>query len=137
MNILLIARHTWSEEESGRAELVRAASVGPWSALAAVGIVALAANFILGLGTSVVFIADGQAAGRTLLYGASLTLCGLLFAAIALIWVQVFEYSRAATGAQASRVRKSVPVGGLAVGWCLVMAFGGVTGCWSGLGWVR
>ena len=36
-----------------------------------------------------------------------------------------------------SRVRKSVPVGGLAVGWCLVMAFGGVTGCWSGLGWVR
>ena len=98
MNILLIARHTRTEEESGRAELVRAASVGPWSALAAVGLVALGTNLILGLGTSVVFIADGQAVGRSLLYGASMTLCGLLFAAIALIWVQVFEYGRAATG---------------------------------------
>lgn len=27
-----------------------------------------------------------------------MTLCGLLFAAIALLWVQVFEYGRAATG---------------------------------------
>ena len=35
MNILLIGRHTRAEEESGRAELVRAASVGPWSSLAA------------------------------------------------------------------------------------------------------
>ena len=131
MNILLIARHTRSEEESGRAELVRAASVGPWSALAAVGIVALAANVILGLGTSAVFIADGQAAGRTLLYGASLTLCGLLFAAIALIWVQVFEYSRAATGASLAVV---------AVAFAL-RAIGDVRDSWlsmvSPLGWVQ
>jgi len=131
MNILLIARHTRSEEESGRAELVRAASVGPWSALAAVGIVALAANVILGLGTSAVFIADGQAAGRTLLYGTSLTLCGLLFAAIALIWVQVFEYSRAATGASLAVV---------AVAFAL-RAIGDVRDSWlsmvSPLGWVQ
>jgi len=131
MNILLIARHTRSEEESGRAELVRAASVGPWSALAAVGIVALAANVILGLGTSAVFIADGQAAGRTLLYGASLTLCGLLFAAIALIWVQVFEYSGAATGASLAVV---------AVAFAL-RAIGDVRDSWlsmvSPLGWVQ
>ena len=131
MNILLIARHTRSEEESGRAELVRAASVRTWSALAAVSIVALEANFILGLGTSVVFIVDGQAAGRTLLYGASLTLCGLLFAAIALIWVQVFEYSRAATGASLAVV---------AVAFAL-RAIGDVRDSWlsmvSPLGWVQ
>ncbi|MEM7274942.1 MAG: ABC transporter permease [Actinomycetota bacterium] len=98
MNILLIARHTRAEEESGRAELVRAAAVGPWSALAAVGLVGLLTNLVLGLGTSLVFIADGRAVWRSLLYGASVALCGLLFAALALIWVQVFEYGRAATG---------------------------------------
>lgn len=131
MNILLIARHTRAEEESGRAELVRSASVGPWSALAAVGIVALATNLILGLGTSGVFIADGQAAGRSLLYGASMMFCGLLFAAIALIWVQVFEYGRAATG-------MSLAV--LAVSFAL-RAVGDVRDNWlsmlSPLGWVQ
>ncbi len=131
MNILLIARHTRAEEESGRAELVRAASVGPWSALAAVGLVALATNLILGIGTSVVFIADGQSVGRSLLYGASMTLCGLLFAAIALIWVQVFEYGRAATG---------MSLGVLALAFAL-RAIGDVRGNWlsmaSPLGWVQ
>lgn len=131
MNILLIARHTRAEEESGRAELVRAASVGPWSALAAVSIVALATNLILGLGTSVVFIADGQDLGRSLLYGASMAFCGLLFAAFALIWVQVFEYGRAATG-------MSLAV--LALAFAL-RAIGDVRGNWlsmiSPLGWVQ
>ncbi|NNC80409.1 MAG: hypothetical protein HKN94_09690 [Acidimicrobiales bacterium] len=98
MNILLIARHTRAEEESGRAELVRAASVGPWSALAAVSIAAVGINLVLGVGTAVVFIADGQETARSLAYGLSLAVCGLLFAAFALIWVQVFEYGRAATG---------------------------------------
>jgi ABC-2 type transport system permease protein len=131
MNILLIARHTRAEEESGRAELVRAASVGPWSALAAVGIVALGTNLILGLGASVVFIADGQDVGRSLLYGASMTLCGLLFAAIALIWVQVFEYGRAATG-------MSLAVLGIAFA---LRAIGDVRDNWlsmlSPIGWVQ
>lgn len=131
MNILLIARHTRAEEESGRAELVRAASVGPWSALAAVSIVAVASNVILGLGTSVVFIADGQHAGRSILYGSSIALCGVLFAAIALIWVQVFEYGRAATG---------VSLAGLAAAFAL-RAVGDVRDNWlpllSPLGWVQ
>lgn len=131
MNILLIARHTRAEEESGRAELVRAAAVGRWSALAAVGIVAIVTNLVLGLGTSLVFIADGLNAGRSLLYGVSLTLCGLLFAAIALIWVQVFEYGRAATG---------MSLAGLAAAFAL-RAIGDVRDNWlsllSPLGWVQ
>lgn len=131
MNILLIARHTRAEEESGRAELVRAACVGPWSAIAAVSIVALATNLILGLGTSTVFILDGQHVARSLLYGSTMTLCGLIFAAIALVWVQVFEYGRAATG-------MSLAV--LAVAFAL-RAVGDVRGDWltftSPLGWVQ
>ena len=131
MNILLIARHTRAEEESGRAELVRAAQVGPWSALAAVSIVAVAANLILGLGTSGIFIADGQDLGPSLLYGASMAVCGALFAAIALIWVQVFEYGRAATG---------MSLAGLALAFAL-RAVGDVRDNWltllSPLGWVQ
>lgn len=131
MNILLIARHTRAEEESGRAELVRAAAVGPWSAMAAVSAVAVGVDLILGLGTSMVFIADGQDVGRSLLYGSSITLCGMLFAAFALIWVQVFEYGRAATG---------MSLTGLAVAFAL-RAVGDVRGNWlswvSPLGWVQ
>jgi len=131
MNILLIARHTRAEEESGRAELVRASMVGAWSSLAAVSITALGANLILGVGTSAVFIADGQEAGRSILYGASLAMCGLLFAAFALVWVQVFEYGRAATG---------MSLAGLAIAFAL-RAVGDVQESWlsavSPLGWVQ
>ncbi len=131
MNILLIARHTRAEEESGRAELVRAAAVGPWSALAAVGLVSIVSNLILGLGTSLVFMADGRSVGRSLLYGSSVALCGLLFAALALIWVQVFEYGRAATG---------MSLAGLGLAFAL-RAVGDVRDNWliflSPLGWVQ
>ncbi len=99
MNVLLIGRHTRAEEESGRAELVRAAAVGPWSSIAAVSIVAVAANLVIALVTTVAFSADGLDPGRSFLFGAALGLCGLVFAAVTLVWVQVFEYGRAATGA--------------------------------------
>lgn len=131
MNILLISRHTRAEEESGRAELVRAAAVGPWSALAAVSIIAVATNLVLGVGTSIVFIVDGRAIDRSLFYGSSVAMCGVLFAAIALIWVQVFEYGRAATG---------MSLAGLAGAFAL-RAVGDVRDNWlsllSPLGWVQ
>lgn len=131
MNILLIARHTRAEEESGRAELVRAAAVGPWSALAAVSIVAVTTNAVLGLGTTAVFLADGRPVGPSALYGASVAMCGLLFAAIALIWVQVFEYGRAATG---------MSLAGLGLAFAL-RAVGDVRDNWlsliSPLGWIQ
>ena len=131
MNILLIARHTRAEEESGRAELVRAAAVGPWSALAAVSVVAVVSNVILASATTAIFVADGQAVGRSFLYGASVGLCGMLFAALALIWVQVFEYGRAATG---------MSLAGLAAAFAL-RAVGDVRDNWlsivSPLGWVQ
>ncbi len=131
MNILLIVRHTRAEEESGRADLVRAASVGPWSALAAVGIVAIAADAVLGLATTVVFVADGRAVSSSLLFGSSIAMCGLLFAAIALVWVQVFEFGRGATG---------MSLASLGVAFAL-RAIGDVRGNWvsllSPLGWVQ
>jgi len=131
MNILLIGRHTRAEEETGRADLVRAAAVGPWSALAAVSIVAVAVNVALGLATTIIFVADSQDVAPSLLYGASLALCGLIFAAIALIWMQVFEYGRAAIG---------MSLATLATAFAL-RAVGDVRDNWvsmlSPLGWVQ
>ena len=131
MNILLISRHTRAEDESGRADLVRAAAVGPWSALAAVGFVAVVANFILGAATTIIFLIDGRAGESSLIYGSSFALSGVLFAAIALVWVQVFEYGRAATG---------MSLATLGVAFAL-RAVGDVRGNWvsllSPLGWVQ
>ena len=104
LNILLVARHTRAEEESGRAELVRAAAVGAWSAIAAVGIVAVGVNLLLALATTAVFAADGLDVGSSFLFGLGLGLCGLMFAATALVWAQVFEYGRAATGASVASI---------------------------------
>ncbi len=131
MNILLIGRHTRAEEESGRAELVRAAAVGPWSSLAAVGILATIANLVLGGAVALVFMADGQEPVESLLYGASLTMCGLVFAAIALVWVQVFEYTRPATGMSLAVVLIAFAiraVGDVRDNWLVVL---------SPLGWVQ
>ena len=131
MNILLVARHTRAEEETGRAEMVRSASVGAWSAIAAVSIVAIAANLFLAIVTTGVFVADGLAGGPSALFGASLGLAGLVFAATALVFVHIFEYGRAATGASLAAI-------GLAFG---LRAVGDVQESWvsflSPIGWAQ
>ncbi len=104
MNILLVARHTRAEEESGRTEMVRSASVGAWSSIAAVTIAAIIANLFLAAVTTVVFVADGLAVWPSALFGLSLALAGMVFAATALIFVQIFEYGRASTGASIAAI---------------------------------
>ena len=98
MNILLVSRHTRVEEQTGRAELVRANVVGRHAQLTAVLIVALAANILLS-----VLIAGGMAGADldtsdALLFGASVGAVGLVWAGITALTVQVTEYSRAASG---------------------------------------
>ncbi len=104
MNILLVARHTRAEEESGRAELVRAAAVGPWSAIAAVSVVAILANLFITALIVLVFVADGLDFMSSLLFGLGMGLSGLVFAAIALVWAQVYEYGRPATGSSLAAI---------------------------------
>lgn len=131
MNVLLVARHTRAEEESGRFEMVRASAVGLWSPIAAVSIVAVAVNTILAMLTMAVFVGDGLAVGPSLLFGVSLGLTGLIFGASALVFAQVFEYGRAATGASIAGI-------GVAFG---LRAVGDVQGSWvallSPIGWAQ
>jgi ABC-2 type transport system permease protein len=98
MSLQLVARHTRVEEQSGRAELVRAGVVGRHAPLTAVLIVALGANVVLAVMFAGVMAAHDFGAGKGLLFGASVGAVGLVFAAITALTVQVTEHSRAATG---------------------------------------
>ncbi|GAA5063325.1 ABC-2 type transport system permease protein [Thermocatellispora tengchongensis] len=98
MNILLITRHTRAEEQTGRAELIRAAVVGRHAQLTAALIVSGIGNAALAVLTAAAAISIGFPAGSALLFGASLAASGLVFAAITAVTVQITEQPRGATG---------------------------------------
>lgn len=98
MSVLMVVRHTRAEEESGRAELVRAAVVGrPAASVAAIAITAIA-NGVVALLVWLGLVGGGLAAGDGLLLGVSIGLTGLTFGAIALVAAQLTEHARAASG---------------------------------------
>ncbi|WP_280437076.1 ABC transporter permease [Nocardia carnea] len=98
MNILLISRHTRVEEQTGRAELVRANAVGRHAQLTAALVLAIVANLAVTLLVAGSFAAAGLDTSDALLFGASVGAAGLVFAAITSVAVQITEYSRAASG---------------------------------------
>ncbi|WP_147916262.1 ABC transporter permease [Ruania zhangjianzhongii] len=98
MNILLVSRHTRVEEQTGRAELVRANVLGRHAALAATTILAVASNvalFVLVLAGLRGF--DAPMSGAALV-AAGISVFGLVFAAVTITAVQISEYSRVASG---------------------------------------
>lgn len=98
MNILLVSRHTRVDEQTGRAELLRASVVGRHAPLTAVLIVAVGANLVLSLLIAGAVGAADLDTSDGLLFGASIGAAGLVFAGITALTVQVTEYSRAASG---------------------------------------
>lgn len=97
MNIMLVSRHTRVEEQTGRAELVRANVVGRHAALAATTILAVATNavlFILLLTGLRGF--DAPMSGSALV-AAGISVFGLVFAGVTITAVQISEYSRVAS----------------------------------------
>ncbi|WP_129844015.1 ABC transporter permease [Streptomyces sp. RFCAC02] len=101
LSVLTVVRHTRTEEESGRAELVRAAVVGRHAHLAAAVTVAVAANVALGALTAAGLAglgADGITAGGSVLYGAAGAAVGTAFAALAAVAAQISTFGRGAVG---------------------------------------
>lgn len=98
MSIQSVVRHTRAEEESGRAELVRAAVVGrSATAVAALGVTAIAdalAALLIWAG----LVGSGLAAADSLLLAVSIGVAGLVLGSIALVTVQLTEHARAASG---------------------------------------
>ncbi|OLT10901.1 ABC transporter permease [Actinomadura sp. CNU-125] len=126
MSVLLVVRHTRTEEEAGRAELVRAGVVGRHAPLAAAVLVVGGAN--VALGTLVTLLLGGSGIESvtwpgSLLFGASLTAVGLVFTAVAAVTAQVGEYGRGAAGmagaliGAAYTVRAVGDMGGGALSW--------------------
>ncbi|MBD9733369.1 ABC transporter permease [Streptomyces sp. H28] len=101
MSVLVITRHTRTEEETGRAELVRSGVVGRHAQLAAALSVALLANLVLALLLALGLTGlgmDGVDAVGSLVYGSAHAAAGLVFAGVAAVTVQFTAHARAASG---------------------------------------
>ncbi|HSI81000.1 MAG TPA: ABC transporter permease [Solirubrobacterales bacterium] len=100
MSIFLVVRNTRTEEESGRAELVRAAVVGRHAYPAATLIVVGGANLVLGLLLTLGLPAslDGLGTTGSLAFAAAAAGVGLVFTGVALVTAQVAVAGRSAVG---------------------------------------
>lgn len=98
MSMFTVIRHTRTEEETGRLELVGATAVGRYAPLTAAllvaGLACLAIALLVALGLAGVGL---PAAGSTAL-GLSIGLTGVAFAAVAAVCAQLTTSARSATG---------------------------------------
>lgn len=101
MSILTISRHTRVEEQTGRAELVRANVVGRHAQLAAALVLVVLMNVLMaGLMALAFYVspADPAPFSSSLLFACSIGAVGLVFAGVAAVTVQLSPFSRAASG---------------------------------------
>jgi ABC-2 type transport system permease protein len=101
MNMFLIGRHTRSDEETGRAELIRSARVGRRApALAALALAGLA-DIAVALVVFATAVGTGLPVSGSLLLGAATAGVGFTFAAVTSVAAQVFENPRSVYGSVA------------------------------------
>lgn len=132
MNIMLITRHTRAEEQSGRAELLRANVTGRYTALMAALLVATITNVLAAIVVSACAIAVGFASSGSLLIGLCTGLIGIAFAGITAVTAQLSEYSRTAAGIAGAVLGVAFILRGLGD----MVAIGGSALSWaSPLGW--
>lgn len=101
MSILTISRHTRVEEQSGRAELVRAGVVGRHAQLSAALLLTAIMNLTMSLLMAAVFQGSPVEPGSlpsSLLFTFGIGAVGLVFAGVAAVTLQLSPYSRAGSG---------------------------------------
>lgn len=133
MSILLVARHTRTDEESGRIELIRSLPTGRLSNLSATLIVAIGSNIVLALLIGISLFAmriESMDFNGSMLYGAALGVTGIFFAALTAVFAQLSEHSRGTIGLSLA----------LLIGAYLIRAVGdvgdGTLSWFSPLGWI-
>ncbi|TDD10403.1 ABC transporter permease [Nonomuraea deserti] len=87
--LLTVIRHTRTEEEAGRRELVGATAVSRHADLAAALIVTCGACLVLGLASALALIGQGLPAAGSLALGLGFTATGWVFAAIGSVTAQL------------------------------------------------
>jgi ABC-2 type transport system permease protein len=98
MSVFMTVRHTRTEEESERAELIRAAPVGRHAPLVAALIGVAIADALVAAGSAVALIAYGLPLWGSFAFGMSIFGAGLVFAGVAAVAAQVASGSRPALG---------------------------------------
>lgn len=94
MGIHLVTRMTRREEESGRAELLRAGSVGRVAGLAAAVALTVSALILVSVSMVVALLATGLEVSGALLYSVALMSLGCCFAGIAALAAQIVASAR-------------------------------------------
>lgn len=135
MSMFLIVRHTRVEEQTGRAELVRANVVGRYAALTAATGVAVITNALAVLVIFLLMVGmGGFDAPGSLLFAASIGAIGLAFAGITTITVQLSEYSKIATALAGGVLGAAFVV---RAGGDMMAAGGNILSWLSPLGWAQ
>jgi ABC-2 type transport system permease protein len=98
MSILQVVRHTRSEEESGRSELVRAGVVGRHAPTVAAMIVVTIWNGVIAVTSGAVLAGMGLDAQDSFVMTSGMALGALVFAAVALVAAQAMESGSGAIG---------------------------------------
>ncbi|GAA2376893.1 ABC transporter permease [Dactylosporangium salmoneum] len=98
MSLLTVVRHTRTEEETGRLELLRATVIGRYAPLTAALLVTALANALIALLTALGLMATGLPVAGSVAFGLATGLVGLLFAGVAAAAAQLTTSARAANG---------------------------------------
>ena len=126
ISLLTVIRHTRTEEEAGRRELLGGGVVGRNAPLAAALIVTVAANLVLAGLLALGMIVQDLSAGGAISFGLAFATSGCLFAAVAAVIAQLTESAGGARGI-------AISVLGLAF---LLRVAGDVSGEDSGWSWL-
>ncbi|WP_371404149.1 ABC transporter permease [Kribbella sp. NBC_00662] len=95
---ILVVRHTRTEEESGRLELLSAGVLGRYAALTAALIVSAGTVIVLGLVTALALMGSGLDTKGSFAFGLMWAGAGLAFAGVGAVTAQITESARAANG---------------------------------------
>lgn len=131
MCMFLLVRHTRAEEETDRAELVRAAGVGRQATLAAAVVWVAIVNVVVAVGLAASLLAFGLPVAGTVAYSAAAWTVGMVFIGVSAISAQVASSSRAANagaGVTLGLFFLLRAVGDLGTGWAAWL---------SPLGWAQ
>ncbi|WP_045745356.1 ABC transporter permease [Actinoplanes rectilineatus] len=96
--LLSVIRHTRTDEEAGRTELIRAAVVGRWAQLAAALLLTGLGGLLLGLLATATTVAAGEPVAGSIALGVVYTLDAWVFAAVGAAAAQITETARGARG---------------------------------------
>ncbi|PNI09486.1 polyketide antibiotic transporter [Arthrobacter sp. AFG7.2] len=113
MSTFLVVRHTRTDEELGRAELLGAAPLRREAPLTATLLLGAAANLLLAVFVAAAFAAAGLPATGSAVAGAAVGSVGIFFVALAAVAAQILPSGRSADGAAAGLVGAAYLVRGI------------------------